>query len=180
MKDNLILIGFMGCGKSSVGIRLSYRLKRTVIDTDQWIEEREKKTISAIFAETGEESFRRMETECLENLLQSANRQIISVGGGLVMREENRRLLKQLGTVIYLRVTPEAVYERVKEDKSRPLLQVEDPLKEIRKLLAYRDPVYEACADLIIDVTDKSFEEILDRIEADAEKETQSKRLKEE
>lgn len=165
MKDNLILIGFMGCGKSSVGIRLSDRLGRSVIDTDRWIEEREKKTISAIFTEAGEEAFRRMETECLKMLLQSADEQIISVGGGLVMREENRDLLKQLGTVIYLRVTPETVYERVKKDRSRPLLQVENPLEEIRKLLSYREPVYEACADLIIDAADKSFEEILDRIE---------------
>lgn len=86
MKDNIILIGFMGCGKSSVGIRLSYQLRRTMIDTDKWIEQRQKKTISQIFQESGEEAFRQMETECLKELIRTADRQIISVGGGLPMR----------------------------------------------------------------------------------------------
>ena len=102
MKDNIILIGFMGCGKSSVGIRLSYQLRRTMIDTDKWIEQRQKKTISQIFQESGEEAFRQMETECLKELIRTADRQIISVGGGLPMREENHELLKELGRVFYL------------------------------------------------------------------------------
>ena len=71
MKDNIILIGFMGCGKSSVGIRLSYQLRRTMIDTDKWIEQRQKKTISQIFQESGEEAFRQMETECLKELIRT-------------------------------------------------------------------------------------------------------------
>ena len=109
MKDNIILIGFMGCGKSSVGIRLSYRLRRTIIDTDQWIEQKQKKTVSEIFEESGEEAFRCMETECLRELIKTARRQIISVGGGLPMRKENHALLKELGRVFYLKVTPETV-----------------------------------------------------------------------
>ena len=116
MKDNIILIGFMGCGKSSVGIRLSYRLRRTIIDTDQWIEQKQKKTVSEIFEESGEEAFRCMETECLRELIKTARRQIISAGGGLPMRKENHALLKELGRVFYLKVTPETVYERVKND----------------------------------------------------------------
>lgn len=167
MKDNIILIGFMGCGKSSVGIRLSYQLRRTMIDTDKWIEQRQKKTISQIFEESGEEAFRQMETECLKELIRTANRQIISVGGGLPMREENHELLKELGRVIYLKVTPETVYERVKNDTTRPLLQVEDPMERIRTLMEKRAPVYEACADVILEVSHQTIEEIVEKIERD-------------
>ncbi|MDY5869594.1 MAG: shikimate kinase [Suilimivivens sp.] len=165
MKDNIILIGFMGCGKSSVGIRLSYQLRRTMIDTDKWIEQRQKKTISQIFQESGEEAFRQMETECLKELIRTADRQIISVGGGLPMREENHELLKELGRVFYLKVTPETVYERVKNDTTRPLLQVEDPMERIRTLMEKRAPVYEACADVILEASDLTLEEITEKIE---------------
>lgn len=166
MKDNIILIGFMGCGKTSVGVRLSYQMRRTMIDTDKWIENKQKMTISDIFDTYGEEAFRRMETECLKELIQTAERQIISVGGGLPVREENHRLLKELGKVIYLMVTPETVYLRLKEDTSRPLLQVEDPLKQICTLMQKRAPVYEACADVIIEVSELSFDEIMNQIMA--------------
>ena len=165
MKDNIILIGFMGCGKSSVGIRLSYQLRRTMIDTDKWIEQRQKKSISQIFQESGEEAFRQMETECLKELIRTADRQIISVGGGLPMREENHELLKELGRVFYLKVTPETVYERVKNDTTRPLLQVEDPMERIRTLMEKRAPVYEACADVILEASDLTLEEITEKIE---------------
>lgn len=166
MKDNIILIGFMGCGKTSVGIRLSHRMKQTMIDTDKWIEKKQKMSISDIFDIYGEDAFRRMETECLKELIQTAERQIISVGGGLPVREENHRLLKELGKVVYLKVTPETVYLRLKEDTSRPLLQVEDPLKQICTLMQKRAPVYEACADVIIEVSELSFDEIINQIMA--------------
>jgi len=161
MKDNIILIGFMGCGKTSVGIRLSYQMKRSMIDTDKWIEQKQKMTVSEIFSAFGEEAFRRMETECLKKLIISTDYQIISVGGGLPLREENHKLLKELGRVFYLKVSPEVVYERLKNDTTRPLLQVDDPKEQIRMLLRKRAPVYEACADVIMDVSEKSFDEIL-------------------
>lgn len=164
MKDNIILIGFMGCGKTSVGIKLSYQMKRTMIDTDKWIEQRQKMTVSQIFASFGEKEFRRMETECLKKLIDSADHQIISVGGGLPLREENHQLLKRLGKVFYLKIGPEAVYERLKNDTTRPLLQVENPKERIRALLLEREPIYEACADVIVDVSEKSFDEILESI----------------
>ena len=164
MKDNIILIGFMGCGKTSVGIKLSYQMKRTMIDTDKWIEQNQKMTVSEIFDAFGEEEFRRLETRCLRKLVAGPGRQIISTGGGLPMRKENHPLLKELGKVFYLRVSPETVYERLKNDTTRPLLQVENPKERIRTLLLERGPVYEACADVIIDVSELSFEEILDSI----------------
>lgn len=167
MKDNIILIGFMGCGKTSVGIKLSYQMRRTMVDTDKWIEKKQKMTVSDIFDTYGEEAFRRMETECLKELIQTVDGQIISVGGGLPVREENHRLLKQLGRVIYLKVTPQTVYLRLKDDTSRPLLKVEDPLERICSLMEKRGPVYEACADRIIEASELSFEEIISRIMAE-------------
>lgn len=162
---NVILIGFMGCGKTTVGLKLSYRLRRSIIDTDKEIEREEKRTISEIFATDGESYFRDRETACLRKLIENTNNQIISVGGGLPMREENRRLLHELGQVFYLRAKGETIYERVKDDTSRPLLQVEDPLAKIETLLQERDPYYRAAADVVIAVDGKSFEEILSEIE---------------
>lgn len=164
MKDNIILTGFMGSGKTSVGIRLSYALKRTMIDTDKWIEKRQNMTISEIFAGEGEEVFRKMETECLKELIKTCDNQIISVGGGLPVREENRRLLSRLGRVFYLKASPEAIYERIKNDTTRPLLQVADPLKQIRTLLEAREDSYSDCADVIIDVSGRTFDEIIEQI----------------
>lgn len=164
MKNNIILIGFMGCGKSSVGIRLSYRLRKTVTDTDKLIERWNQMTVSEIFERLGEEEFRQMETRCLERLLEEQEEQIISVGGGLPLRERNRELLKQLGTVIYLRVTAETVCMRLESDTTRPLLQGEHPEEKVRKLLNERTGIYESAADIIIDVDGKEFDEILDEI----------------
>ncbi|MCM1253455.1 MAG: shikimate kinase [Clostridium sp.] len=167
---NIILIGFMGSGKSTVGIKLSYRLRRALEDTDKLIEKSEGRTISEIFQMDGEAYFRNLETECLKKLIQTADDKIISVGGGLPMREENHALLKKLGTVIYLRATPETIYERVKHDTSRPLLQGDNPQEKIRSLMKERAAIYEQAADIIIDVDNKDFEAILEEIEHTLEK----------
>lgn len=162
---NVILIGFMGCGKTTVGLRLSYRLRRAVIDTDKEIEKEEKRAISDIFATDGEGYFRDKETACLQKLIESTSNQIISVGGGLPLREENRRLLHELGQVFYLCAKGETIYERLKDDTTRPLLQGGDPLTKIETLLQERDPYYRAAADVVVAVDGKSFSEILDEIE---------------
>lgn len=164
MKDNIILIGFMGSGKTSVGIRLSYALKRTMIDTDKWIEKKNGMTVSEIFAKQGEKEFRRMETDCIRGFIENENHQIISTGGGLPVREENHALLKELGRVYYLKAAPETVYERLKGDTTRPLLQGDDPMSKIKELLAVRAPLYEKCADVIIDVSGKNFDTIIEEI----------------
>lgn len=163
---NVILTGYMGCGKSTVGLRLSYRLRQSITDTDKEIEREEKRSIAEIFATEGEAYFRDRETACLQKLLDTVNHQIISVGGGLPMREENRRLLHEMGQVFYLRAKAETIYERIKHDTTRPLLQGEDPFGKIQVMLRERGPVYEAAADVIIDVDGKDFEQILDEIEA--------------
>lgn len=163
--NNIILIGFMGCGKTSLGIRLSYRIKRTMVDTDKQIEREQEKTISDIFAAYGESAFRDMETAYLRKLLRDKESRIISVGGGLPVQERNHALLHQLGRVIYLRAEADTIYERLKQDTTRPLLQGEDPRGTIEELMLKRAPIYEKAADVIIDVDGKGFEEILNEIE---------------
>lgn len=162
---NVILTGFMGCGKSTVGLKLSYRFKKTIIDTDKEIEKEEKRSISDIFAAEGEAYFRNKETECLRRLLETAGNQIISVGGGLPMREENRKLMHQLGQVVYLRAQAETIYDRLKHDTTRPLLQGDHPREKIRILMAQREQNYVKAADVIVDVDGKDFEQILSEIE---------------
>jgi shikimate kinase len=161
---NVILIGFMGCGKTTIGYKLSYRLRKAVIDTDKEIEKEEKRSISDIFAAEGEEYFREQETACLRRLTKTVNNQIISVGGGLPMREINRELMHRLGQVVYLRAKAETIYQRLKNDTTRPLLQGKNPQEKIKALLAERKENYERAADIIVDVDGKEFEQIVNEI----------------
>lgn len=163
--DNIILTGFMGCGKTSIGNRLSRFYQRAMTDTDRWIEEKQQMSVSDIFQKFGEQKFRQMETDCLKELLNTCTNGIISVGGGLPVREENRSLLKQLGRVYYLKISPHTVYERLKEDTTRPLLQGENPHGKIEKLIEERKSFYEAGADEIIEADQKSFDEIIAEID---------------
>lgn len=168
--QNLVLIGFMGSGKTSVGVKLSYRLQVSVEDTDKLIERREGRSINEIFADDGEEYFRQLETELLGELAGKSGSRIYSVGGGTPVKTENRGLLKRLGKVVYLRVSPETVYERLKNDSTRPLLQCVDPLGRIRQLMEERREAYEACADIVIDADEMDMESILKRIVEEMEK----------
>ena len=151
--NNVILVGFMGSGKSTVGQRLSYQLKRQYCDLDKLIEKREKRSISQIFAEDSEEYFRNLETATLEELWEhkSYKNAILSMGGGTPIRECNQSLMHRLGKVFYLRMSPETAFERLSRDSSRPLLQTEDPKKRITELMQEREQVYEAIADYVID-----------------------------
>lgn len=169
-RQNLVLIGFMGSGKTTLGVKLSYRLRMPVEDTDKLIERREGRSVNEIFADDGEEYFRRLETELLGELGEKGGGRIYSVGGGTPVREENRGLLKRLGKVIYLKVSPQTVYERLKDDSTRPLLQCPDPLSRIRQLMEEREAAYADCADTVINVEDSDLEDILVRIVEEAEK----------
>lgn len=161
---NLVLIGFMGSGKTSIGLKLSYKLQMPVEDTDKLIEKQQGLSISEIFERDGEDAFRRMETELLRDIAQREYGRILSVGGGTPMREENRPLLKKCGQVIFLRAKPDTIYKRLKGDTTRPLLQCENPQEKIRKLLQLRNPVYEECADCVIDVDGGDMETVLEQI----------------
>lgn len=151
---NIVLIGFMGSGKSTVGRELNHRLGYPWIDMDYLIEQREHKSIAAIFAESGEESFREMETRLLEELADSkSQRRIISTGGGVIGREQNRKLLRGLGYVVWLHAPTAVILERTSKNRDRPLLHTDDPLSRIEKLLAERSPLYAETAHLKVDTT---------------------------
>lgn len=146
---NLILIGFMGTGKTTVGMRVAKSLGFRFVDTDRLIVRRTGKSIARIFEESGEDHFREIETEVLRDCAR-AEGQVVSTGGGIVTREENHALLREVGYTIWLRTSPEIIYERVRRNRARPLLQTADPLQTIRDLLARREALYEACADLTV------------------------------
>lgn len=157
----IYLTGFMGSGKTTIGAELGGKLAAKVIDTDRWIEEREGHTIKAIFAEKGEAYFRDLETEALKEI--KGNHLIVTTGGGIVGRQENRELMKKNGKVIYLHCQIEELMKRLKNDISRPLIQNQDQEK-IAALFQSRKALYEE-ADVTIDTTKKEIEEVVSMIE---------------
>ena len=157
---NLILVGFMGTGKTTIGKDAAKSLGFRFVDTDALISRNAGKSIPDIFAEDGEEAFRLLETEVLEECAKGTD-QVISTGGGIVTRERNHPLLKQAGYVIWLKASPETIFDRVKRNKSRPLLQVDDPLKTIQEMLADRADLYEAVQDLGINTDKLTLDETL-------------------
>ena len=162
---NIILEGFMGSGKSTVSEILSDKLDLELIDTDEAIEEAEGRKISDIFEQEGEEAFRDMETGLVEMMVSDHMREtVISLGGGLPVREKNRELLKKVGKVVYLRTAPETVYDRLKGDDTRPLLKSEDPLARIKELQDKRGKIYEEAADIIVDTDGKTPVQVADEI----------------
>jgi len=148
----------MGTGKTSVGMRVAKSLGMRFVDTDKLIVKKAGKPIPQIFAESGEELFREMETEVLCKCA-GATGQVISTGGGIVTQPRNLEILKGAGYVIWLKSMPETIYERVKRNRNRPLLQTEDPLTTIREMLATRNDLYEAACDLRITTDDLTMEE---------------------
>jgi shikimate kinase len=149
---NIILIGFMGVGKSTVGRLLASELRLSLLDTDELIEQTEERTISEIFRTDGEERFRVLESEVLETL-QDYDNYVLSTGGGIVLKAENVARLKSLGRVVLLTADPPVIYERVKRETHRPLLQTADPQAEITKILERRRPFYQQAAEHTIDTS---------------------------
>lgn len=150
LPENIFLVGLMGAGKSTVGRILARRLGKRFVDTDHEIEKRNGVTIPVIFEIEGEEGFRRREQELLADLAQE-NDLVLSTGGGIVLKPENREVLRSHGFVVYLNARPELLAERTKHDRTRPLLNVEDPLTRLRELYAVRDPLYREVAHAIVE-----------------------------
>lgn len=146
---NLILIGFMGTGKTTVGKRVARSLGFRFVDTDSRIVKKADKSIPKIFEEVGEEGFRALETEVLRECSEESG-QVLSTGGGIVTIEENRSLLKRAGYVIWLKAEADTIYERVRRNKNRPLLHVDDPRATIARLLETRIEFYKECCDFSI------------------------------
>lgn len=161
---HIILIGFMGCGKSSVGKALSEALNCSLVDTDMMIEEKTGRKISDIFRESGEEYFRELETKALEQLMHGQEQSVIAVGGGLPVRPVNREYLKKLGRVVYLTAEVETLTERLQGDDTRPLLKGEELQKRIRELMDARGEIYDSVADERIATDGKSVLQIVKEV----------------
>ncbi len=140
----------MGAGKTTIGRSLAKRLNLDFLDSDREIEARTGVTIPTIFEIEGEEGFRKREAQMIADLSRLRGR-VVATGGGVVLREENRATLRTNGFVVYLNVAPQTLWERTRNDRNRPLLQVADPLLKLKELYAERDPLYREVADLIID-----------------------------
>ena len=161
---NIFLVGPMGAGKSTVGRQLGKTLKKHFIDCDKEIESRTGASVSLIFDVEGEAGFRKRERQILDEL--TAREQIIlATGGGAVLDEQNRARLMSRGFVVYLNAPLDLLIERTARDKSRPLLQTDDPKGRIAELLALRDPLYRQVADAIIETDRRSARHVVREIQ---------------
>jgi shikimate kinase len=159
---NLALIGFMGAGKSSVGRAVAQMLHFEFVDTDELIESRTGKSITQIFAQDGETHFRELERKVVEQL-DTASNVVISTGGGLPTNQTNLDLLKQHALVVCLWTSPERIWERVRHQSHRPLLQTADPLARIRELLDLRAPFYRQ-ADVLLNTDNRSQRQVCQQV----------------
>ena len=149
-RGNLYLVGMMGAGKTTIGRLIARRLKLRFVDCDQEIERRCGVKVPLIFEIEGEPGFRAREAQVVAELT-GLEGIVLATGGGAVLAEENRRRLAARGTVVYLCARPEDLYERVRQDRNRPLLATADPLARLRELFVQRDPLYRAVADYVVD-----------------------------
>ncbi len=164
MKGHLFLIGFMGVGKSAVSGQLSKILAVPCMDTDQEIERRAQKSITEIFETEGETAFRNMETALLSDLARKAP-MVISCGGGITLRPENREIMKSSGTICTLTAEPVTVLSRVGHSNTRPLLNGHMNLSYIEKLMEERKSRYEDAADLTVATDKKTVQEVAEEIQ---------------
>ncbi len=162
-RKNIFLIGFMGAGKSTVARKLQSEYGMRLIEMDEQIEAQEKMPISEIFAERGEEYFRRLETELLESLNREENT-VVSCGGGVPMRERNVEAMRKSGRIVYLSASPETIYERVRHAHNRPLLENNMNVEYIAGLLGERLPKYLAAADVTVSTDGRDVKEICEEI----------------
>lgn len=163
--SNIVLMGFMGAGKTTIGKELAKALGYEFIDTDERIEKEQGRKISDIFSKDGEAVFRDMETDLLKRLQNSEGKFILSIGGGMPVREENRSLLRRLGTVVYLKTSKEEIIRRVSGAADRPLLQGGKLEEKVTSLMNAREQIYmeTACVEVVTDqkTPEKIVEELL-------------------
>lgn len=163
MEKNVVLVGFMGSGKTSVGKKLSMDLKREFIDMDDFIVKKEGMSINDIFEKKGEAYFRGIERELCIRLSEPKSK-VIATGGGVIKNDDNVANLKKGGIVVYLKSSPKQIAYNLRFDSSRPLLAGGNKEEKITSLLAEREPTYNKCADVIIDVSNLNIDETIEKI----------------
>jgi shikimate kinase len=162
MFKNIILTGFMGVGKTSVGTQLAKDLGYTFVDVDKLIEADQKMTITSIFSKFGEPYFREVEARIIGRVMMDEG-QVVSTGGGAVIQDRNRAAFKKGGFVVCLTARPDVIFGRIKHETHRPLLQTADPKAKIKELLDNRAQFYAQC-DVCIDTSDKSVDDVITAI----------------
>jgi shikimate kinase len=162
--NNIFLVGPMGAGKSTVGRQLSKTLKKQFIDCDKEIENRTGASISLIFDVEGESGFRKREQQILDELTERDDL-VLATGGGAILDELNRSRLMSRGFVVYLNAPLDLLIERTSRDKTRPLLQTENPKQRISELLEQRDPLYRQVADTIVETNRRSARHVVKEIQ---------------
>ncbi|MEY3220685.1 MAG: hypothetical protein RIT27_2042 [Pseudomonadota bacterium] len=160
---NLFLVGPMGVGKTTIGRQLAHVLMREFKDSDREIEERTGATIPLIFELEGEAGFRKRESDII-NELTNLPQVVLATGGGVILNVENRRHLRERGTVIYLQASLDQLVKRTSRSKNRPLLQMGNPRAKIEQLLNERTPLYESVADLTVETGRRSVKSVLKEI----------------
>lgn len=156
----IFLVGMMGAGKTTIGRHLATALGREFLDLDQAIEARCGVRVATIFDIEGEAGFRRRETAALDEYSRTPGI-VLATGGGAVLAEENRTLLKVRGCVVYLRAGVDELYRRVSRDRNRPLLHTPDPRQRLTDLIAQRQHLYEEVADVTLDTADQPIAHVL-------------------
>lgn len=159
MSENIILVGPMGVGKTTIGSHLARKLKYDFVDSDTEIEKRTGASISLIFDIEGEEGFRKREAQMIGELTQQRHI-VLSTGGGSVLDETSRQNIRSRGFVVYLKASVDILYERLKKSRNRPLMETEDKQQVIEDLLAEREPLYLAVADVTIATDGRSAQDV--------------------
>ena len=160
---SIFLVGMMGAGKSTVGVRLARRLDRAFIDADRELEERFGVSVPTIFELEGEAGFRRRESMLLDELTLRSGLVLVT-GGGAVLSEANRQMLHARGRVIYLQASASDLWQRLRRDRNRPLLRTANPRERIQKLTADREPLYHAVAHHVVTTSRQPIDQIVDAI----------------
>ena len=174
---HIVLIGFMGSGKTETGKRLAQEMRIPFLDVDKKITSEMRMSVADIFSRFGEVFFRALETKAIKELGQGKQRMVISVGGGLPMQQQNHKYLKEIGIVVYLKGSVDTLKKRLQGDRTRPLLQGADLEGKIRKMLAAREPVYEKLADITVVTADQPFGELIGQIRKQVEEYEKSKMI---
>jgi shikimate kinase len=166
---NLILVGMPGSGKTTMGRALARHLNKVFMDSDEEITKRTGVTIPHIFDVEGEAGFRQRETDAIRDLSGRDNL-VLATGGGAVLAEQNRELLRRNGIVIYLRANVHDLWQRTRHDSNRPLLQTGDPYAKLKELLQHRDPLYRQAADIVMHSGKQSAQTLMMQLAGEIEK----------